>query len=169
MATPEWNTDAPKLRRMVLQDLDQVMVVEHRSFTAPWSRQAFLRELVDNQFARYIVAEYHGRIVGYAGVWLIMDEGHVTNIAVDPDFRGHRLGEALLRTLMSICLSQNIRRMTLEVRVTNSIAQRLYEKLGFVRSGVRKGYYTDNREDALIMWAELTPEHALDMDGGNPE
>lgn len=169
MATPEWNTDAPKLRQMVLQDLDQVMGVEHRSFTAPWSRQAFLRELVDNQFARYIVADYHGRVVGYAGVWLIMDEGHVTNIAVDPDFRGRQLGEALLRTLISVCLSQGIRRMTLEVRVTNTVAQGLYEKLGFVRSGVRKGYYTDNREDALIMWADLSPEQGLDMDGGKPE
>ncbi|OFW79494.1 MAG: ribosomal-protein-alanine N-acetyltransferase [Alicyclobacillus sp. RIFOXYA1_FULL_53_8] len=164
MATTEWNTDAPTLRRMSLQDLDDVMVVEHRSFTAPWSRQAFLRELVDNQFARYVVAEYHGKVVGYAGIWLIMDEGHVTNIAVDPDVRGRHLGELLLRTLMSVCLAQNILRMTLEVRVTNTVAQGLYEKLGFVRSGLRKGYYTDNREDALIMWADLTPEHVIGID-----
>jgi len=164
MATAEWNTDAPKLRRMGLHDLDQVMLVEHRSFTAPWSRQAFLRELVDNQFARYVVADYHGKIVGYAGIWLIIDEGHVTNIAVDPDFRGRHLGEVLLRTLMSICLSQSVQRMTLEVRVSNTVAQGLYDKLGFVRSGLRKGYYTDNREDALIMWADLTPEHVVGID-----
>ncbi|MCL6444495.1 MAG: ribosomal protein S18-alanine N-acetyltransferase, partial [Alicyclobacillus sp.] len=92
---------------------------------------------------------------GYAGVWLIVDEGHVTNIAVDPDFRGRHLGETLLKALMATCRSQGMRRMTLEVRVTNGVAQRLYEKLGFKGVGIRKGYYTDNHEDALIMWADL--------------
>lgn len=140
---------------MTLRDVDGVLRVEHRAFTAPWSRQAFLSELVDNQFARYIVAICDNRIVGYAGVWLIIDEGHVTNIAVDPDFRGLHLGEALLQTLMSSCIARGIIRMTLEVRVSNTVAQRLYEKFGFEGVGVRKGYYTDNGEDASIMWVTL--------------
>ena len=149
------------LRRMTLRDVDHVLLVERRSFTAPWSRQAFMTELLDNQFARYIVAEHAGRIVGYAGIWLIVDEGHVTNIAVDPDYRGQHLGEMLLRMLMAICVRNGGRRITLEVRVTNEVAKNLYRKLGFEGAGVRKGYYTDNREDALIMWANLPPAETL--------
>ncbi len=143
------------LRRMTLKDLDDVLAVEHRCFSAPWSRQAFLSELADNHFARYIVAEHAGRVIGYAGVWLIVDEGHITNVAVDPDYRGRRLGETLMRALMAECAAHGIVRMTLEVRVSNVIAQNLYRKLGFEAVGVRKGYYTDNNEDALIMWANL--------------
>lgn len=149
------------LRRMTLRDIDNVLVVERRSFTAPWSRQAFMTELLDNQFARYIVAEHDGHIVGYAGIWLIVDEGHVTNIAVDPDYRGYHLGETLLRTLMAVCVRNGGRRITLEVRVTNNVAQNLYRKLGFEGAGIRRGYYTDNREDALIMWANLPPADTL--------
>lgn len=149
------------LRRMTLRDVDNVLIVERRSFMAPWSRQAFMTELLDNQFARYIVAEHAGRIVGYSGIWLIVDEGHVTNIAVDPDYRGYHLGETLLRSLMAICVAHGGRRITLEVRVTNDVAQNLYRKLGFAGAGVRKGYYTDNREDALIMWADLPPAKDL--------
>ena len=163
-----WNPQALNIRRMTLQDVERVLHVERRSFTAPWSRQAFMTELIDNQFARYIVAEYDGNIIGYAGVWLIMDEGHVTNIAVDPDFRGRHLGEQLLKSLMSICLAQGGTRMTLEVRVSNYVAQTLYTKLGFESVGVRKGYYTDNNEDALIMWADLPPLPELEHHGGSP-
>ncbi|RIV17144.1 ribosomal-protein-alanine N-acetyltransferase [Alicyclobacillaceae bacterium I2511] len=151
-----WDPAAVSMRNMRLQDVDFVLRVERRSFSAPWSRQAFTTELVDNQFARYWVLEYHGRIIGYAGVWLIVDEGHITNIAIDPEFRGRRLGERLMRGLLAQCLANGMKRVTLEVRVTNGVAQNLYRKLGFVDSGVRKGYYTDNREDALIMWAELS-------------
>ncbi|GMA50380.1 ribosomal-protein-alanine acetyltransferase [Alicyclobacillus contaminans] len=149
------SNDQITIRRMLLADVDQVMEVERKSFTAPWSRQAFLAELADNQLARYIVATKDDRVIGYAGIWLIVDEGHVTNIAVHPDFRGRRLGEMLLRALMAECMQRGIRRMTLEVRVSNTVAQNLYRKLGFVGVGERKGYYTDNNEDALIMWADL--------------
>ncbi|MCF8566356.1 ribosomal protein S18-alanine N-acetyltransferase [Alicyclobacillus tolerans] len=166
MTNLELSAHPLKIRKMTLSDLDGVLEVEHRSFTAPWSRQAFLRELVDNQFARYIVADDVSRVIGYAGVWLILDEGHVTNIAVDPDYRGQHLGELLLRSLMTICLARGIKRMTLEVRVSNHVAKALYEKLGFVGVGVRKGYYTDNREDALIMWTDLVDEHRVELDGG---
>ncbi|MCL6636576.1 MAG: ribosomal protein S18-alanine N-acetyltransferase [Alicyclobacillus sp.] len=152
-----WDPAALVLRPMQLRDLDQVLQVERRSFSAPWSRQAFVTELVENQFARYVVAEYHNRVIGYAGVWLILDEGHVTNIAVDPEFRGRHLGETLLRHLMALCVAHGAARMTLEVRVSNAVAQNLYRKLGFAGVGIRKGYYTDNREDALIMWADLPP------------
>ncbi|MCL6487751.1 ribosomal protein S18-alanine N-acetyltransferase [Alicyclobacillus mali (ex Roth et al. 2021)] len=152
------------IRRMMLKDLDDVMRVETRSFTAPWSRQAFVGELVENRLARYVVAEYDGRVVGYAGFWMIMDEGHITNIAVDPDFRGLKLGERLLEAIMSMCMALGGRKMTLEVRITNHVAQNLYRKYGFERVGVRKGYYTDNNEDALIMWVDLPPKVMRDKE-----
>lgn len=150
-----WEPSALSLRKMTLHDIDKVLEVETRSFAAPWSRQAFVTELVQNQFAHYLVAEYGDRIIGYAGVWLIIDEGHITNVAVDPDFRGIKLGETLLRTMAAHCMANGVRRMTLEVRVSNTVAQHLYQKLNFVSVGVRKGYYTDNNEDAMIMWADL--------------
>ncbi|MDP9729652.1 ribosomal protein S18-alanine N-acetyltransferase [Alicyclobacillus tolerans] len=160
----DWNPEKLELRRMTLADVDAVMQVERRSFSAPWSRQAFVTELVENQFARYLVFDYDGRIIGYAGVWLILDEGHITNIAIDPDFRGKNLGEILMRSLMSLCMSQGARKMTLEVRVSNLVAQTLYKKLGFETVGVRKGYYTDNQEDAYIMWADLPLEENKAVD-----
>lgn len=150
-----WEPSALTLRRMTLYDIDQVLQVERKCFTAPWSRQAFVTELAQNQFAHYLVAEYQGTVIGYAGVWLIIDEGHITNIAVHPDFRGLKLGETLLRTLANHCAAHGILRMTLEVRVSNTVAQNLYQKVGFVDVGVRKGYYTDNNEDAMIMWVDL--------------
>ncbi|MDI3257733.1 MAG: ribosomal protein S18-alanine N-acetyltransferase [Kyrpidia sp.] len=136
-------------------DLDRIQEIERASFTMPWSRTAFYGELADNHFARYIVAQRGDVVVGYAGMWLILDEAHITNIAVDPDLRRQHIGETLLRYVMAYARSQGATRMTLEVRVSNTPAQNLYRKLGFVPKGVRRGYYTDNHEDALIMWAEL--------------
>ncbi|MBX6395699.1 MAG: ribosomal protein S18-alanine N-acetyltransferase [Alicyclobacillaceae bacterium] len=137
-------------------DLDRIQEIERASFTMPWSRTAFYGELADNHFARYIVAQRDDVVVGYAGMWLILDEAHITNIAVHPDARRQHVGETLLRHMMAYARSQGACRMTLEVRVSNIPAQNLYHKLGFVTRGVRKGYYTDNHEDALIMWAELS-------------
>ncbi|QQE78605.1 ribosomal protein S18-alanine N-acetyltransferase [Alicyclobacillus sp. SO9] len=142
-------------RPMALKDIDGVLDVERQAFATPWSRQAFLTELVDNQFAHYVVAVSSNRIIGYAGVWLIVDEAHVTNIAVHPDMQGKRVGEGLLKQLFVLAVSRYIQRITLEVRVSNSVAQNLYRKYGFQGVGVRKGYYTDNGEDALIMWANV--------------
>ncbi|MFD2172018.1 ribosomal protein S18-alanine N-acetyltransferase [Tumebacillus lipolyticus] len=146
---------------MVLGDLDRVMEIEHRSFTLPWSREAYENELSTNHFACYLVACYEEQVVGYAGMWVILDEAHITNIAIDPAFRGRRLGERLMQEMMVQSMARGAERMTLEVRVSNLPAQRLYEKLGFVSHGVRKGYYTDNNEDAMIMWAELSPQGAV--------
>lgn len=150
-----FDSEKMTLRRMMLQDVDQVLEVEHRCFTSPWSRQAFVTELVDNRLAEYIVLEYENRVIGYVGVWLVIDEGHITNVAVDPTFRGKHLGEYLMRTVMDNCAARGMRRITLEVRLTNTVAQNLYEKLGFISVGKRRGYYTDNNEDAIIMWADL--------------
>jgi [ribosomal protein S18]-alanine N-acetyltransferase len=142
-------------RLMTEDDIDEVLVLERRSFTLPWSREAFYNELNHNQYALYIVLEDEGKIVGYCGAWLVIDEAHITNIAILPEYRGRRLGEALLRKMMDIAIERGAKVMTLEVRVSNIIAQSLYEKLGFQKGGIRKRYYTDNGEDALVMWVNL--------------
>jgi ribosomal-protein-alanine N-acetyltransferase len=94
-------------------------------------------------------------IIGYAGLWLILDEAHVTSVAVHPDYRGRRLGELLFNVLIQEAVYLGADRMTLEVRVSNHAARQLYKRLGFVSAGIRKGYYNDNQEDAIIMWKHL--------------
>ncbi|MCG0240037.1 MAG: ribosomal protein S18-alanine N-acetyltransferase [Firmicutes bacterium] len=139
---------------MTLADVDGVVAVERLCFLTPWSRQAFVRELTENPHARYLVARAGGTVVGYAGMWLVLDEAHVTNVAVHPDWRRQGLGERLMRGLMDWARAEGATRMTLEVRVSNQPAQELYRKLGFQPSGIRRGYYTDTGEDALIMWKD---------------
>lgn len=142
-------------RTMEEKDIDQIVKIENESFTTPWSRESFENELTKNQFALYIVLEDEEEVFGYCGVWLIVDEAHITNIALLPKYRGMKLGEALLRKVMDVAREKGAKTMTLEVRVTNDIAQSLYRKLGFQNGGIRKNYYTDNQEDALVMWVNL--------------
>jgi ribosomal-protein-alanine N-acetyltransferase len=142
-------------RNMRLDDLDEVCQVEKKSFPTPWSREAFHNELTQNHFARYMVVEMEGKVVGYCGMWLIVDEAHITNLALLPDFRGKGIGESLLKEMMRMAQWFGTKKMTLEVRVSNESAQRLYEKLGFEKRGTRPNYYTDNMEDAFIMWVDF--------------
>jgi ribosomal-protein-alanine N-acetyltransferase len=137
------------------EDIDQILEVEHASFTTPWSREAFYNELNNNKFAVYIVLEEEDKIIGYCGAWIVIDEAHITNIAILPGYRGKKLGEALLQKMMSVAREMGAKSMTLEVRVTNQIAQSLYRKFGFQNGGIRKNYYSDNQEDALVMWVNL--------------
>ncbi|MCL6587152.1 MAG: ribosomal protein S18-alanine N-acetyltransferase [Anoxybacillus sp.] len=143
-------------RPMTLDDLDGVLVIEKASFTLPWSREAFYNELVHNRYAKYVVMEHDGRLVGYCGMWVVIDEAHITNVAVLPEYRGKKLGEALMRRMMEMAKQLGAATMTLEVRVSNEVAQSLYRKLGFLNGGIRKRYYPDNQEDALVMWVNLT-------------
>jgi [ribosomal protein S18]-alanine N-acetyltransferase len=142
-------------RNMTVDDLDQVMEVEVNSFTIPWSREAFFNELTKNQFAQYMVVELDKTVVGYCGVWIIVDEAHITNIALLPEYRGMRLGEALMAKVIKLAREIGALRITLEVRVSNERAQNLYRKFGFEEGAIRKQYYTDNMEDALVMWVNL--------------
>lgn len=142
-------------RKMKIEDIPNVMVIEHEAFTLPWTETAFQNELTNNLFAHYMVMEYEGKPIGYAGMWTIVDEAHVTNIAILEAFRGRKLGDRLLDHLMKIATIKGMIRMTLEVRVSNIVARSLYEKKGFESAGIRKGYYSDNNEDAMIMWADL--------------
>jgi len=145
-------------RAMTVDDIDTIVEIEREAFTAPWTAEAFHNELRQNMFAKYMVMERDGVIMGYGGMWLIVDEAHVTNIAVRERYRGQGFGKKLLAEMMRTAHWFGARRMTLEVRVSNERAQRLYRKFGFEPSGVRPGYYSDNAEDALIMWAELRPK-----------
>jgi [ribosomal protein S18]-alanine N-acetyltransferase len=147
--------EAVSFRSMRLGDIDEVCRIEKEAFPTPWSEGAFHNELVNNHFAHYIIMECDGDVAGYGGMWLIMEEAHVTNIAVKASYRGRKLGERLLRQLQETAQFLGAHKMTLEVRVSNLVAQRLYEKLGFRSVGVRRGYYSDNQEDALIMWVDL--------------
>ena len=149
------NVDRLVFRSMTLDDVPRIVEIEQEAFTCPWSREAFINELTNNHFARYLVMAYDREVIGYGGMWLIMDEAHVTNIAIRAGCRGLGLGERLLTELQRTAVFFGAARMTLEVRVSNEIAQRLYRKLGFEPSGIRPHYYSDNMEDALIMWANL--------------
>ncbi len=147
--------DSFVFRSMQEEDIDQILEVEHASFSTPWSREAFYNELNNNKFAVYIVLEEDKKIVGYCGAWIVIDEAHITNIALLPGFRGRKLGEALLRKMISVAEEMGTKSMTLEVRLSNHVAQSLYRKLGFRDGGIRKNYYSDNQEDALVMWVNL--------------
>jgi ribosomal-protein-alanine N-acetyltransferase len=135
-----------------LEHIDDVLKIYNLSFPTPWSRNSFQREVETNKFARYVVAKRDELILGYAGMWLILDEAHITNIAVHPEYRGIDIGNRLLEALIIMAKVDNIESMTLEVRKSNIVAQNLYIKHGFVQEGIRKEYYGDNREDAIIMW-----------------
>lgn len=142
-------------RFMNEQDIDDVLEIEHKSFATPWSREAFYNELTQNQFAVYVVLEEEDKVIGYCGVWIVVDEAHITNVALLPEYRGRNLGEALMRKIIEVAVEMGAKTMTLEVRVSNLTAQSLYRKLGFQDGAIRKNYYTDNQEDALVMWVNL--------------
>jgi len=141
--------------RMTGEHLDGVMTIENLSFKIPWSRNAFIDELTTNDMAVYVVAVSGKKIIGYGGLWRILDEGHITNIAVHPEFRRCGAGCRIMDELLKICRESGILSLTLEVRRGNLPAQKLYEKYGFRSEGIRKGYYSDTGEDAIIMWKHL--------------
>ena len=146
---------------MSLDDIDPVQEVERSSFPVPWPANAFRHELTQNRNARYVVARLGDRVAGYAGLWLMVDEAHITTFAVHPDHRRLRIGERLLQRLFEIAGEMNAEWLTLEVRASNLPAQKLYEKYGFRRAGVRRRYYSDNNEDALIMWTERIKDRTV--------
>jgi len=140
---------------MRLRDLGDILKIEKLSFSTPWSKQAFLSELLDNDRAYYLVAKVNDRAVGYIGIWLVAGEGHITNVAVHPEYRRRGIGHQLLTAVERLASERGVTRLTLEVRVSNEAAQSLYRKLGYAPAGIRRRYYRDNDEDALIMWKDL--------------
>ncbi|MCS6774036.1 MAG: ribosomal protein S18-alanine N-acetyltransferase [Anaerolineae bacterium] len=166
-----------RIEPMTLEDIPEVMVIERSSFSRPWPERAYRYELTQNPNAHFVVARLDGHasvakqtsalgrlrirrartdnapdaVVGFAGLWMQVDEAHIATIAVHPDFRGRGVGDKLLRAMLLTAQQHCARIVTLEVRVSNLVAQRLYQKYQFEVVGLRKAYYQDNREDALIM------------------
>jgi len=138
------------IRKMAENDLDKVMIIEQESFSLPWSRESYLGEL-KNDFANYLVCDDGGEIAAYGGVWVVFEEAHITNVAVAIRYRGQGVGSDLMKELEKIARSKHATRILLEVRPSNQVALAMYDKLGFIQTGVRKAYYSDNGEDALIM------------------
>jgi ribosomal-protein-alanine N-acetyltransferase len=143
-----------RIAPMVIDDLARVREIEQEAFASPWPRDAYRAEIEENQVACYLVArDETGVLVGFAGMWVIFDEAHVTTIAVDRQRRGERIGERLLLALIEHALGRGARWMTLEVRPSNAVALALYRKFGFRDVALRKRYYSDNGEDAIVMWS----------------
>ncbi|HLR08964.1 MAG TPA: ribosomal protein S18-alanine N-acetyltransferase [Bacillota bacterium] len=139
------------IRSMETNDLDPVMVVETATYSTPWTRDILYQEITHNPHAYYFVAEWKHKVIGYAGVWIVMDDAQITNIAIHPDYRGRKFGETLFRYVMQFAIQKRAKRLSLEVRKSNIAAQHLYRKFGLVPGGIRKNYYAD-QEDAIIMW-----------------
>ena len=143
-------------RKMTPEDVEAVYAIELATFPAPWTLDSFHYEMRENQFAHYTVAvNEQNKIIGFCGMWIVIDSAQITNVAVLKEARGLGIGEALMRESMRVAKEAGAETMSLEVRVTNVVAQNLYRKLQFQDGGIRKGYYTDNGEDALVMWVNL--------------
>ncbi|MEY9980562.1 ribosomal protein S18-alanine N-acetyltransferase [Lysinibacillus sp. RC79] len=143
-------------RKMVSDDVPVVYEIELATFPTPWSLDSFYYEVHENQYAHYVLAiDEYNSIIGFCGMWMVIDAAQITNVAVIEAARGRGIGEGLMREAMRIARERSMEVMSLEVRVTNTVAQNLYRKLDFQDGGIRKGYYTDNGEDALVMWVNL--------------
>lgn len=154
------------IERMRLSDLDDVMRIERQCYPTPWQEDTFRYEIVGNPQAYYVVAHLHRTqgttAVGYAGMWLVAGEAHITTVAVDPLYRGLKIGERLLVDLLDAAMRRGAFSATLEVREGNLVAQRLYIKYCFDAVGMRRGYYSDTGENAILMWIEdLADPHFL--------
>jgi ribosomal-protein-alanine N-acetyltransferase len=131
--------------------LRRVLAIESRVYPRPWSASLFLSELSQRSTRTYLVAKSNGEVIGYAGMMFTGLEAHITNIAVEPEWHGRKIGSRLLIALITEAIARGADRISLEVRVSNGVAQSMYEKFGFSNVGVRKGYYIETNEDALVM------------------
>lgn len=146
--------DNLQVRRLTVEDLQAVCEIERLSFPVPWSEESYRRELTDNPLSCFYGGFWQGRLIAFGGFWKILDEAHITNVAVHPDYRGRGMGELLMRAVMLQTQQEGCHWMTLEVRKSNLPAQGLYNKLGFRAVGERPHYY-ENDEAAIIMWCSL--------------
>lgn len=140
------------IRQADVSDVDDIYEIEKLCFPDPWSRDALVYEMTENPRAFYVVAELEEKVVGYAGLWWIGDEGHITNVAVKPGYRHRHIGQGIISVMVDFTTKEGMMHHTLEVRKSNEAAINLYKKFGFEVEGVRKEYYANNKEDAVIMW-----------------
>lgn len=137
---------------MTGEHIDDVLMVEEACFSIPWTKKDFEREIYENKMAVYRVALLDNQVIGYAGMWHVVNEGHITNVAVLEEHRREKAGSRLIEEMIQIAEQREMIGITLEVRISNLAAQRLYTKYGFRPEGFRKKYYADTGEDAVIMW-----------------
>lgn len=141
------------IREMKIEDIESVYDVEKNTFKKPWSKGSFYQEL-ENKNAYYLVLEFEKEIIGYLGIWIVLDESHITNIAIKKEYQGRGFSKKLIEQLIKELKTRRVRTITLEVRKSNLIAQKLYKAFDFKVIGVRANYYTDNNEDAYLMKKE---------------
>ena len=144
-----------QILKMTTEHIKDVHKIEEDCFSIPWSEKSFYDELTKNKMAIYIVAKEDEKIIGYGGMWHVINEGHITNVAVKKEYRGKGIGNQIINALIDIAKEKEMIGITLEVRTSNIVAQNLYKKNGFIIEGIRKEYYDDNKEDAILMWKHL--------------
>lgn len=143
------------IRQMTENDIDVVLEIDLTCFSAPWSREIYENEVLENNFAHYFVIKTDENVIGYVGLWLVLDDAQVTNIAILPSYRGYGIGENLFGYALQYLIQEGAKHLSLEVRKSNQVAQSMYKKFGLQKGGVRKKYYPDNGEDAFVMWVNL--------------
>jgi ribosomal-protein-alanine N-acetyltransferase len=152
-STAAHNAPSVEFAALEVDRLNEVLEIERASSSEPWSEGIFRDELGDHINRSYEVAVIYGRVVGFCGLLMQLDDGHITNIAVRPEHRRQRIGARLLLRACREAILRGAKAMTLEVRVSNMPARQMYQRFGFAPAGIRKGYYRDTGEDALVMWA----------------
>lgn len=143
------------IKEMKPEHIDAVMIIDRESFTTSWTKEIFMKEIAENKFAHYFIVQLADEIIGYAGMWIVNDDAQVTNIAISPEHRGKKIGEKLFYFVFQHAIRTGVKQLSLEVRASNIIAQNMYQKFGLVPGGIRKKYYTDDQEDAIVMWVDL--------------
>jgi len=143
------------IQEMTENDIDTVLELDLKCFSAPWNREIYEKEVTENDFAHYFIIKTDEKVIGYVGLWIVLEDAQVTNIAIAPEYRGYGIGEQLFGFALQYLLKQGAKQLSLEVRKSNEIAQNLYKKFGLKKGGVRKNYYPDNGEDAFVMWVKL--------------
>lgn len=143
------------IRKMTQHDISAVMEIDRKSFPAPWTREVYEQEIKNNDFAHYFVIETDGQIVGYVGLWIVFEDAQITNIAVLPEYRGNNIGKQLFSFAIIYALQKGAHYLSLEVRPSNEVAKNMYRSFGLKEAGIRKNYYPDNGEDAIVMWVNL--------------
>ena len=149
----------PMIRVIREEDVAQIHEIEKLCFAMPWSEESILHDIRENAVARWLVLDDGaGNVLAYAGMWFVLDEAHVCNVAVHPDHRGKGYGKSIFGALVETAKKNSMSLMELEVRRSNIVAQNLYHSFGFIDVGYRKRYYEDNKEDALLMFKEFRYE-----------
>ncbi len=141
-----------EIREMTIDDVDSIFEIEKEQFVVPWTKESFIKDLTENFCAIYYVAICDGEIAGYLGLWHVITEGHMTNVAVGKKFEGRGIGNLLIQKMIDVAIEKEMIGITLEVSTVNDKALHLYKKYGFEVHGTRKEYYEVTKEDCYVMW-----------------